>query len=82
MYGANAMLSFKSAFLVKIFIIEITAAKTNVNATINKTSVPNIKANAVKSFISPPPMPPSVITARNKKTAKVITADTIYILQY
>lgn len=81
MNGAKAMLSFKSAFFIVIFTTENIAAIANVIVTINKILGPNIRPNAVKSFISPPPMPPSVITARNKKTAKVIADDAICILQ-
>jgi hypothetical protein len=82
MYGANAILSFIFIRFNITLTIEIMAANENVTATINSISGPNINPNAVKSFISPPPIPPSVITATNKKAAKVIAAEAIYILQF
>ena len=76
------MLSFIFILFKNTLDIEMVAANTNVTAIISIISAPNIRPNTVKSFISPPPMPPSVITARNKKTAKVIADEAMYILQF
>ena len=75
------MLSFIFIRFNTTLTIEIIAADVNVTAIIITTSCPNIRPSAVKSFMSPPPIPPSDKYDRNKKTAKVIAAEAIYILQ-
>lgn len=81
-YGANAMLSFIFICLRITLMIEIIVAIVNEATIIIKISVPKIRPSTVNSFISPPPMPPLVKYDRNKKTAKVIAANAIYILQF
>lgn len=82
MYGAKAILSFIFIRFNITFAMLVIAATVNVTAITNMISVPNTRDNAVKSFISPPPIPPSVISERNKKTANMIAADAIYDLQF